>query len=123
MLPADFAGIWWPFVLVQAGLVFARARGMSASRLVFAVFLVFQAADGLMTYGAVSIYGGIAEGNPLLQTWIHLVGAGPALFGAKALAGGCGAILYLLGVTRILAALTALYLVAAVIPWLQLLSV
>jgi len=96
--------------------------GMSPSRLVFAVFLVFQAADGLMTYGAVSIYGGIAEGNPLLQTWIHLVGAGPALFGAKVLASGCGAILYLLGVTRILATLTALYLVAAVIPWLQLLS-
>ena len=96
---------------------------MSPARLVFAVFLVFQAADGLITYGAVSIYGGIAEGNPLLRTWIDLVGAGPALFGAKLLASGCGAILYALGVTRILLALTVLYLVVALIPWLQLLSV
>lgn len=95
---------------------------MSPGRLVFAVFLVFQAADGLITYGVVSIYGHIAEGNPLLQTWIHLVGAGPALFGAKLLASACGAILYGLGVTRILAALTALYFVAALLPWLQFLS-
>lgn len=95
---------------------------MSPARLVFALFLVCQAADGLMTYGAVSIWGSMAEGNPLLQTWMALVGPGPALLGAKLLASGCGAILYLLGGTRILTALTLLYLVAAVIPWLQLLS-
>ena len=95
---------------------------MSPARLVFAVFLVFQAADGLMTYGAVSIWGSAAEGNPLLQTWIVLIGPGPALLGAKLLASGCGAILYLLGGTKILTALTLLYLVAAVVPWLQLLS-
>jgi hypothetical protein len=95
---------------------------MSPARLVFAVFLVFQAADGLMTYGAVSIWGSTAEGNPLLQTWIVLVGPGPALLGAKLLASGCGAILYLLGGTKILAALTLLYLFAAVVPWLKLLS-
>ena len=96
---------------------------MSAGRLIFAVFLVFQVADGLITYGAVSIYGSLAEGNPLLQTWIDLVGAGPALFGAKLLASGCGAILYVLGSTRALAALTVLYFVAALLPWLQFLSV
>jgi hypothetical protein len=95
---------------------------MSPARLVFAVFLVFQAADGLMTYGAVSIWGSTAEGNPLLHTWIVLVGPGPALLGAKLLASGCGAILYLLGGTKILAALTLLYLFAAVVPWLKLLS-
>ena len=75
-----------------------------------------------MTYGAVSIWGSMAEGNPLLQTWMALVGPGPALIGAKLLASGCGAILYVLGGTKILAALTLFYLVAAVIPWLQLLS-
>ncbi|MBA2304261.1 MAG: hypothetical protein H0W08_16740 [Acidobacteria bacterium] len=95
---------------------------MSAGRLVFAVFLVLQVADGLITYGAVSIFGGAAEGNPLLQTWIQLAGAGPALFGAKLLACGCGALLYVHGVERTLALLTALYLVAAVGPWLHLLS-
>ena len=94
---------------------------MSASRLVFAVFIVLQVADGLMTYAAVSIFGGAAEGNPLLLTWIHLAGAGPALFGAKFLACGCGAVLYALGVQRALAGLTALYLVAAIGPWLAIL--
>ena len=96
---------------------------MVLGRLVFAVFLVFQAADGLITYAVVSIYGAVAEGNPLLQTWIHLAGAGPALFGAKLLASACGGILYGYGLTRILAALTALYFVAALVPWLQFLSV
>ncbi len=96
---------------------------MSPGRLVFAVFLVFQAADGLITYGAVSIYGSIAEGNPLLQMLIDLADAGPALFSAKLLASGCGAILYTAGFTRILAALTAFYFFGALVPWLWLLSV
>jgi hypothetical protein len=95
---------------------------MSPGRLVFAVFIVLQVADGLITYGAVSIFGGAAEGNPLLQTWIHIAGAGPALFSAKLLACGCGALLYVRGVERTLAALTGLYLVGAIGPWLHLLS-
>ncbi len=95
---------------------------MPPGRLIFAVFLVFQAADGLITYGAVSIYGHMAEGNPLLQTWIQLADPGPALLGAKLLASGCGGILYAAGFTRVLAALTAVYFFGALVPWLTLLS-
>ena len=95
---------------------------MSAARLTFAVFLVFQVSDGLMTYAAVSIFGIAAEGNPLLASLIAVAGAGPTLFGAKLLACGCGTLLYALGVRKTLAALTALYLVAAVGPWLHVLS-
>jgi hypothetical protein len=91
---------------------------MSGARLVFVVFIVLQVADGLITYAAVSIFGGAAEANPLLLTWIHLAGAGPALFGAKLLACGCGAVLYTLGIRRTLAGLTSLYLLAAIGPWL-----
>ena len=94
---------------------------MVPGRLVFAIFLVMQAADGLITYGAVSIYGSIAEGNPLLQAWIDIVDAGPALLGAKLLASGCGAILYAAGFTRVLALLTAVYFFGALVPWLTLL--
>jgi hypothetical protein len=94
---------------------------MVPGRLVFALFLVMQAADGLITYGAVSIYGSIAEGNPLLQTWIDIADPGPALLGAKLLASGCGGILYATGFTRVLAALTAFYFFGAVVPWLTLL--
>lgn len=95
---------------------------MAGARLIFAIFVVFQISDGLITYGAVSIFGVAAEGNPLLETWIRLAGAGPALLGAKLLACGCGAVLYALGVRRILAALTAFYLLGALGPWLHVLS-
>lgn len=95
---------------------------MSPGRLVLTVFVVLQIADGLISYGAVSVFGIGAEGNPLIQSWIHLAGAGPALFGAKLLACGCGAVLYLLHIRRTLAWLTAFYFVAAVGPWLLILS-
>ena len=95
---------------------------MRLGRLVFTVFIVLQIADGLLTYGAVSTFGSEAEGNPLLRTWMHLAGPGVALFGAKLLAVGCGTVLYALGITRTLGWLTALYLVAAVGPWLHIYS-
>jgi hypothetical protein len=95
---------------------------MSWGRLVFTIFVVLQVADGLMTYGAISIFGTIAEGNPLLQTWIHLAGAGPALFGAKLLACGCGAILYLADARKTLGALSLFYAIGAIGPWLHLLG-
>jgi hypothetical protein len=95
---------------------------MSPGRLVFAIFIVLQIADGLITYGAVSVFGNVAEGNPLIQTWFHLIGPGPTLFGAKLLACRCGAVLHAIGVRRTLAALTGLYLLVAVGPWLRILS-
>ena len=94
---------------------------MAPSRLIFAVFVVLQVADGLITYGAVSIFGGAAEGNPLLQTWMQLAGVGPALVGAKLLACGCGAVLYVTRTEKAIAALTALYLFGSIGPWLRVL--
>ena len=63
-----------------------------------------------------------AEGNPILATWIMLTGAAPALVGAKLLACACGGVLYAAGVHRVLVGLSALYLFAAVVPWLQIFS-
>lgn len=96
--------------------------GMPLGRVVFTIFVMLQVADGLLTYGAVSTFGTAAEGNPLLRTWMHLAGPAAALLGAKALACFCGAILYSLGITRTLGWLTALYLVAAIGPWLHIYS-
>jgi hypothetical protein len=96
---------------------------MARARLVLAIFFVFQIADGLITYAAVRALGIEAEGNPLLVTWMHLVGPGQTLLGAKLLACACGVLLYALGVVRILALLTLLYLGAAILPWLHVLSV
>ena len=95
---------------------------MRLGRLILTVFITLQIADGLLTYGAVSTFGNSAEGNPLLQTWMHLAGPGPTLIGAKLLACLCGGILYALGITRTLGWLTALYLIAAIGPWLHIYS-
>ena len=62
---------------------------MSVPRLVFAVFIVLQAADGLMTYGTVRALGPSAEANQLIVTWMTLTGLGVAILGAKALAAIC----------------------------------
>ncbi len=91
-------------------------------RLWLAIFIVLQMVDGVLTYAAVDRFGAIAEGNPILATWIMFTGAAPALLGAKLLACACGGVLYATGVHRVLASLTALYLFAAVVPWLRIFS-
>lgn len=91
-------------------------------RLLLGVFIALQAADGWLTYQAVDLFGPSAEGNPILATWMHLTGPGPALVGAKLLAIGCGAVLYATGVYQALGGLTALYLFGAVVPWLKIFS-
>ena len=88
-------------------------------RLLLLLFVVLQAADGVLTYVAVERFGPQAEGNPLLATWMMLTGAVPALVGAKTMACLCGGLLYVAGVHRVLAGLSMLYLFAAVIPWLR----
>lgn len=88
-------------------------------RVVLLVFIVLQAADGLLTYAAVEQFGPAAEGNPILATWISITGSGPALFGAKAVAVACGMVLYVTGVHHVLAGLLAFHLFAAVMPWLR----
>jgi hypothetical protein len=88
-------------------------------RMLLTVFIVLQAADGLLTYAAVERFGTSAEGNPILVTWMLIAGAEAALVGAKALACFCGGVLYVAGVYHVLAGLSALYLFGAVVPWLR----
>lgn len=88
-------------------------------RALLVLFIVLQAADGLLTYAAVERFGPSAEGNPILATWMMLTGSEAALLGAKTLACLCGGVLYVTGVYHVLAGLSALYLFAAVVPWLQ----
>ena len=88
-------------------------------RALLIVFIVLQAADGLLTYAAVERFGTMAEGNPILATWIMLTGSATALIGAKTVACVCGAVLYVAGVHHVLFGLSALYLFVAVVPWLR----
>lgn len=93
-----------------------------APRVLFGLFILLQAADGWLTYAGVGLFGPAAEGNPILATWMQIGGPAVALIGAKAMAIGCGAVLYATGVHQVLAGLTALYLFGAVMPWVQILS-
>lgn len=104
---------------VHAAWLWQRARGMRPSpRLVLLVFFVAQLFDGLLTYTAVAVLGAGGEGNILLAAAMDAAGAGPALFGAKTVAAAGGLFLYLRGCHGILGALTALYMVGAITPWL-----
>lgn len=95
---------------------------MSFTRLTLLLFLTFQVADGLITYGVASIFGAPAEGNPILSTWMHIAGIGPTLLVAKLLACGCGIFLYYRRGHLALAVLTISYAFGAVLPWLRTLS-
>jgi hypothetical protein len=92
---------------------------MVVSRVILLLFLTAQGFDGLFTYTAVQAYGLHAEGNVLIATWMALVGPATALFGAKAVAGACGVLLYVRGLHRTLSLLTIVYLVVAIGPWLM----
>jgi hypothetical protein len=92
-------------------------------RLWLLFFILLQLADGVLTYAAVEKFGTSAEGNPILATWIMITGAAPALIGAKLIACVCGGVLYVAGVHHVLVGLSALYLFAAVVPWLQIFSI
>lgn len=88
---------------------------------VIVLFLLAQVLDGALTYVGVHAFGRGVEANPLMAWLIHAVGPGPALAGAKAIAAAFGALLHLLEVHLVVAVLTAIYLMAAVTPWVTLL--
>jgi hypothetical protein len=94
---------------------------VASSRFVLTIFVVLQIADGLITFGAVRVYGPSAEANPVLQTWIQLVGPGVTLLLFKTMACAGAALLYVVGRDRTLIALTALLVSLGVGPWLALL--
>ncbi len=88
---------------------------------ILAFFLV-QALDAAFTYWGVTAHGRGIEGNPLLASLMFSIGEGPALASAKLTAAGCGMILHLTHVHRIVAVLTAIYVCAAIVPWLWVLT-
>jgi len=84
---------------------------------VIVLFLLAQAADGVMTYVGVATMGLHIEANPLLATLMGWVGQGAGVTMAKVVAGALGISLHLVGVHRVMAVLTAIYMLGAVVPW------
>ena len=106
----------------RAATSFYRASGRSRfGDVVLILFLIAQLLDGVFTYLGVTTHGTAVEANPILGWLMASVGAGPALAGAKLLAGSFGVALHMIQVHGIMALLTALYFGVAVVPWVQVL--
>ncbi len=106
-----------PYATSKAG---RRTAGPALANWIVLAFLAAQALDGALTYAGL-VTGAATERNPLLGSYIAIFGVGPALAGAKLFAGGCAAGLHLTGAHRALTALTASYLVIAIVPWIRIL--
>jgi hypothetical protein len=96
-------------------------RTLPFGNLAILAFLLVQAADGMLTYIGLVTYGPAVEGNPLLSWGMRVLGAAPALAGAKFAASAFGIVLHLTAVHRTVALLAALYMSAAILPWVELL--
>jgi hypothetical protein len=80
-------------------------------------FLFVQCLDGAFTYLGISIWGATIEANPLVRSAVDLAGPGIGLMGVKLLAAALGMLLHLRRIHTPVALLTAVYLVAAILPW------
>jgi hypothetical protein len=93
-------------------------RQLTRGEIAILAFFIAQALDAAFTYWGVAMHGRHIEGNPLLASLMWSIGEGPALASAKLTAAGCGMILHLTQVHRIVAALTLFYVCAALLPWM-----
>jgi hypothetical protein len=84
---------------------------------IWLAFIVTQISDGVLTYVGITTLGTSVEANPLLAWYIAAIGITAAIVGAKLFALACGILLYVLARHRLIAVLTAVYVVAAVWPW------
>ena len=91
--------------------------------IVMVAFLAAQVLDGVLTYRGIRDYGlGIElEGNPLVAFAMSALGVRLALILVKTFASLCGIVLHTHRYHRVLALLTAVYVVAAIGPWILLL--
>ena len=101
----------------------AIARQNRFGDFVMSAFLIVQILDGYLTYRGIRDLGlGVEiEGNPLVAVAIGAFGVRVALVLVKTFASLCGIFLHTRRYHRVLAALTAFYVVAAIGPWVVLL--
>ncbi|MGE0449711.1 MAG: hypothetical protein AB7Q29_09020 [Vicinamibacterales bacterium] len=81
------------------------------------VFLCVQALDGMLTYLGVHTWGLSIEANPLVSSAVSFAGVGTGLAATKLVAIGLGILLHLRCVHAAIAALSAFYIAAAIVPW------
>jgi hypothetical protein len=100
---------------------FLRAAGDAPDtrfgNVVVICFVVVQYLDGLFTYFGVHIWGASIEANPIVSSAVSIAGVGGGLAAAKLAAIGFGIVLHLRKVHGVVAFLTTIYLVMAILPW------
>jgi hypothetical protein len=97
--------------------IFNRTKESRFGNFIVLAFLVVQALDGALTYVGLATVGKVVEGNPLVASLMGVFGLGLGLTGAKLVAASLGIALHLFGTHRVIALLTAIYLAAAIVPW------
>jgi hypothetical protein len=85
--------------------------------LMVVAFLVMQCLDGVFTYVGVGIWGPTIEANPLISSAMAVGGVVSAVAAAKLVAISFGIVLHLRRVHNLVAALSAIYFAAAILPW------
>ena len=86
-------------------------------------FLAMQCLDGVFTYLGVGIWGSSIEANPIVASAMSAGGLTVGLCFAKFVAIGFGMLLHLRRVHNLVALLTAIYFMVAIVPWAALLFV
>lgn len=90
--------------------------------LALALFAAVQVADGVLTALGVARFGMGVEANPLLVHAMIAFGSASVLVAAKMIAILGGSVLHAYSYDLVLAALTAGYVFATVLPWALLLG-
>lgn len=103
-------------IVTNSGLLIDRVGALRAGTLL--AFVLVQCADAWLTAVGISRFGSAIEANPILAWYVGAFGAGIALGAAKLMAVGCAGALYFHACHRTLTALTLLYVVVAIVPWM-----
>jgi hypothetical protein len=108
---------------VLSSWIFNRTKESPYGNFAVLAFMIVQALDGALTYVGLITIGPVAEGNPLVAGLMAAFGLGLGLAGAKLFAASLGIALHLFGAHRLIAALTAVYLVGAIFPWMAVFAI
>lgn len=91
-------------------------------RAALVAFFVMQLFDGMLTYKGILAFGPAVEANPIVATYVAVLGTGAAMIAVKCFASACAVLLYFHARHREVAVLALLYGMLAVGPWVLLLQ-
>ena len=88
---------------------------------IWIAFVSVQAADAVLTYVGIVLFGIGIDANPIVARCLMTLGPSAGLICTKLFAIGCAALLHCLARHRIVGVLTIGFLLGAISPWVQVL--